>query len=109
MNNTNICWECRHSQLKLKKLVPRNSTIKKYINKTSGLQSEIVAINKEKQGIYNVWFRLGGVSDYLVSKCSIFCKLKKGQEKTEKMAACENCTLKKTKTQSTTWCTANNH
>ncbi len=38
MNNTNICWECKHSKLKLKILVPRNITIKEYINKTGNFQ-----------------------------------------------------------------------
>ena len=95
MNNTNICWECRHSKLKLKILVPQNSTIKEYINKTDGFQSDIVAISKEKQGQYNVWFRSGGNLRLLSFKMLHMCKLKQGQENTGKVGACENYDLKK--------------
>ena len=59
MNNTNICWECKHSLLKLKILVPHNCTIKEYVHRTGNFSSDIVAISKEKQGQYNVWFRSG--------------------------------------------------
>ena len=95
MNSTNICWECRHSKLKLKILVPRKSTIKEYTNKTEGFQSNIVAISKEKQGQYNVWFRSEGNLRLLSFKILHMCKLKQGQEKTDKVGACENYDLKK--------------
>lgn len=95
MNNANICWECRHSQLKLKILVPQNSTIKEYIKKTCGFKTEIVAINNEKQEQYNVWFRSEGSLRLLSFKMLHICKLKQGQEKTEKVGACENYDLKK--------------
>jgi hypothetical protein len=92
MNNNNICWDCKHSTLKLKMLVPQNCTIKEYIHKTGSFQSDIVAISKEKQGQYNVWYRSEGNLRLLAFKMLHLCKLK-GQEKTEKVCACENYDL----------------
>lgn len=60
MNSTNICWECKHDTLKLKILVPYDCTIKEYVHKTGDFQSQIVAIGKEEQEQYNVWFRSEG-------------------------------------------------
>ena len=95
MNNTNICWECKHDTLKLKILVPCNCTIKEYVHKTGDLQSEIVAISKEKQGQYNIWFRSEGNLRLLSFRMLHVCKLKQGQEKSDKVRACENYDLKK--------------
>ena len=92
MNNTNICWDCRHSALKLKILVPQNCTIKEYIHKASDFQTDIVAISKEKQGQYNVWYRSRGNLRLLSFMMLHICKLKQ-EEKTEKVAACENYDL----------------
>jgi hypothetical protein len=94
MSNVNICWECRHDTLKLKIIVPQNSTIKEYVHKTGDFQSDIVAISKEKQGQYNVWFRSGGNLRLLSFKMLHVCKLKQGQEKGDKVGACENYDLK---------------
>jgi hypothetical protein len=94
MNNTNICWECKHDTLKLKILVPYNRTIKEYVHKTGDIHSDIVAISKEKQGQYNVWFRSGGNLRLLSFKMLHVCKLKQGQEKGDKVGACENYDLK---------------
>ncbi len=94
MNNTNICWECKNDTLKLKILVPYNHTIKKYVHKTGNLQSQIVAISKEEQGKYNVWFRSEGKLRLLCFKMLHVCKLKQGQEKSDKVGACENYDLK---------------
>ena len=94
MNDTNICWECKHDTLKLKILVPYNYTIKEYVHKTGNLQSEIVAISKEKQGQYNVWFRSEGNLRLLSFRMLHVCKLKQGQEKSDKVGACENYDLK---------------
>ena len=94
MNNTNICWECKHDTLKLKILVPHDRTIKEYVHKTGDFQSDIVAIVKEKQGQYNVWFRSGGNLRLLSFKMLHVCKLKQGQEKGDKVGACENYDLK---------------
>lgn len=98
MNNTNICWECRHDTLKLKILVPRNRTIKEYVHRTGDFQSDIVAIIKEKQGQYNVWFRSEGNLRLLSFKMLHVCKLKQGQEKSDKIGACENYDLKNDQT-----------
>jgi hypothetical protein len=95
MNNTNICWECRHSTLKFKILVPRNRSTKEYINKTCDFQSDIVAISKEKHGHYNVWFRSEGSLRLLCFKMLQICKLKQGKEKTDRDGTCENYDLKK--------------
>ena len=94
MNNTNICWECKHDTLKLKILVPHNCTIREYVNRTGDFASGIVAISKEKQGQYNVWFRSAGNLRLLSFKMLHICKLKQGQEKTDKVGACENYDLK---------------
>ncbi len=94
MNNTNICWECKHDTLKLKILVPHNCTIREYIHRTGDFASDILVISKEKQGEYNVWFRSAGNLRLLSFKMLHICKLKQGQEKTGKVVACENYDLK---------------
>jgi hypothetical protein len=94
MNNTNICWDCKHDTLKLKILVPQTSTIKEYVHKTGDFKTDIVAISKEKQGQYNVWFRSGENLRLLSFRMLHVCKLKKGQEKNDKVGACENYDLK---------------
>jgi len=94
MNNTNICWECRHDTLKLKIIVPQTSTIKEYVHKTGDFQTDIVAISKEKLGQYNIWFRSEGNLKLLSFKMLHFCKLKQGQEKDDKVGACEDYDLK---------------
>jgi hypothetical protein len=98
MNNTNICWECKHDSLKLKILVPYNHTIKEYVHKIGDFQSDIVAISKEKQGQYNVWFRSEGNLRLLSFKMIHVCKLKQGLEKSDKVGACENYDLKSDQT-----------
>ncbi len=97
MNNSNICWECKHDKLKLKILVPHNGTIKEYLQKTGDLQSQIVAISKEEQGKYNVWFRSEGKLRLLCFKMLHVCKLKQGLETSNKIVACENYDLKNDK------------
>jgi hypothetical protein len=97
MNNTNICWECKHDTLKLEILVPCNRTIKEYVHKTGDLQSQIVAISKEEQGRYNVWFRSEGKLRLLCFKMLHMCKLKQGEEKNDKIRDCENYDLKNDK------------
>ena len=94
MNNTNICWDCKHDTLKLKILVPFNHSIKEYVHKTDGIQSDIVAISKEKQGAYNIWFHSEGKLRLLSFKMLHVCKLKQMQDKDEKVGACENYDLK---------------
>ena|ERR1035437_5995720 len=97
MSNTNICWECKHDTLKLKILVPYNRTIKEYMRDTGDLQSDIVAISKEKQGQYNVWFRSDGNLRLLSFKMLHVCNLKQGKEKGDRVGACENYDLKSNK------------
>ena len=57
-------------------------------------QLDIVAISKEKQGQYNVWFRSEGTLRLLSFKMLHECKLRQGREKTGKVGACENYDLK---------------
>lgn len=97
MNNTTICWECKHDTLKLKILVLSNGTIKEYLHKTGDLQSQIVAISKEEQGKYNVWFRSEGKLRLLCFKMLHVCKLKQVIEKNDNVRACENYDLKNDK------------
>jgi hypothetical protein len=94
MNSTNICWECKHDNLKLKIIVPHNHTNKEYMHGTGNLQSQIVAISKEEQGQYNVWFHSEGKLRLLCFKMLHVCKLKQGKEKNDKVGACENYDLK---------------
>jgi hypothetical protein len=60
------------------------------MHNTSDLQSQIVAISKEEQGKYNVWFRSEGKLRLLCFKMLHVCKLKQGLEKSDKVGACEN-------------------
>jgi hypothetical protein len=91
LNNTNICWDCKHNKLKLKILVPQNCTIKEYIHKMGNFQTDIVAINKGKKGQYHVWYRFEGTLNLLSFKMLHACKLNQGQEKNEEeVGACEN-------------------
>jgi hypothetical protein len=73
MNNTNICWECKHGTLKIKILVPLNRTIKEYVHKIGTTQSQIMAISKQEQGQYNVWFRTEGKLRLLCFKMFFTC------------------------------------
>ena len=98
MNHTNNCWECKHSKLKLKILVPQNVSIKEYVNKTGNFESDIVAISKEKHGQYNIWFRSEGTLRLLSFKMLHICKLKHGQKKTEWVRECESYELKNDQT-----------
>ena len=56
----NTCWECKNNTLRLKVLVPYDRTIKEYMHETGNLQSDIVAVVKEKREQYTVWFRKEG-------------------------------------------------
>jgi hypothetical protein len=95
MNGANICWECKHDTLKLKILVPYNHTIKEYVHSIGNLHSKIMAIGKEEQGHYNVWFYSEGKLRLLCFKMLHVCKLKQGKKKNDKVGACENYNLKK--------------
>jgi hypothetical protein len=53
-----------------------------------------VAISKEKQGQYNVWFRSGENLKLLSFKMLHVCKLRQGYEKSDKVGACENYDLR---------------
>ncbi len=95
MSERNICWDCRHNQLKLKILVPQNHTIKEYVHKTGDFNTDIVAIVKGKYGQYNVWFRSDGNMRLLSFRMLHVCKLK--HEKGENGADCSRYELKQGK------------
>ena len=82
----NTCWDCKHYTIKMKILVPHNHTIKEYVHRTGDFQSDIVAIVKEKQGQYTVWFRAEGTIKLLTFKMLNACALK--HEKTKKETTC---------------------
>jgi hypothetical protein len=90
MSKTNICWDCRHSTLKLKILVPRKNSAKEYAKKTSNFQSDIVAISKDKPGTYNVWYRSNGALRLLSFKMFHICRFKQEQEKNGPLSVCVN-------------------
>ncbi len=92
MPNTNTCWECKHNTLKLKVLVPHDRTIKEYVRKTGNFQSDIVAVVKENQGRYTVWFRSDSGDLKLVTFNMLHaCALRIEREKTQ--AKCPYHTL----------------
>jgi hypothetical protein len=64
------------------------------MHRMGDFQSDIIAINKEKQGQYNVWFRSAGNLRLLSFKMLHLCKLKQGQEISDRVGACENYDLK---------------
>ncbi len=82
----NKCLDCKQNTLKIKILVPHNRTIKEYVHRTGDFQSDIVAIVKEKQGHYTVWFRSAGDIKLLSFKMIHACKLK--LERGKKDTAC---------------------
>jgi hypothetical protein len=73
---TKTCWNCKHDILKLKVLVPHDHTIREYVHRTSDFQSDIVAVVKEKQGQYIVWFRSGRGIELVTFKMLHICKLR---------------------------------
>ncbi len=70
----------------MKILVPHNRTIKEYVHRTGNFQSDIVAIVKEKQGQYTIWFRAEGTIKLLSFKLLHVCALK--HEKVKKEVTC---------------------
>lgn len=71
----NTCWECKNNTLKLKVLVPYDRTIKEYMHETGNLQSDIVAVVKEKREQYTVWFRSEGEMRLATFKMLHTCNL----------------------------------
>jgi len=92
MSNTNICWECRHDNLKLEIIVPNNCSVDEYVMRTGGFESEIVAIVKSNRGHYDVWFRSEGKVRLLSFRMLHVCKLKHKRH-SGKVVACENYDL----------------
>lgn len=88
----NKCWECKYNTLKIKVLVPHDRTIKEYVHRTGDFQSDIVAVVKEKEGQYTVWFRFAGDIKLLSFKMIHVCRLK--IEKGKKESACAQYELK---------------
>ncbi len=82
----NSCWDCKHNTLKLKVLVPYNQTIKEYVHRTGNFQSDIVAVIKESQGTYTVWFRSGQDLKLMTFNMLHVCALR--IERTEKQVNC---------------------
>jgi hypothetical protein len=82
----NKCMDCKYNTLKIKILVPYNRTIKEYVHRTGDFQSDIVAIVKEKQGQYTVWFRSEDGIKLLTFKMLDACRLK--IERGKKDTAC---------------------
>jgi hypothetical protein len=86
------CWDCKHNILKLKVLVPNDRTIREYVHRTGDFQSDIVAVVKEKQGQYTIWFRSDGGIKLVTFKMLYICQLK--VEANPKQAMCPGYTLK---------------
>jgi hypothetical protein len=82
----NECFDCKYNTLKIKILVPQNRTIKEYVHRTGDFRSDIVAIVKEGQGQYTVWFRSGSDINLLTFQMLYTCCLK--TEGNKKEAAC---------------------
>ncbi len=77
------CWECKNNVLTLRVLVPYDRTIKEYVHRTGNFQSDIVAVVKEKQEHYRVWFRSEGDIKLVTFKMLHLCKLKIESTKAE--------------------------
>ncbi|NLF88363.1 hypothetical protein GX563_06020 [Candidatus Bathyarchaeota archaeon] len=75
----NTCWECNNNTLKLRVLVPHDRTIKEYMHQTCNLQSEIVAVVKDKRELYKVWFRSGSETRLATLKILHTCNLHCGK------------------------------
>ncbi len=91
----NTCWNCKYNTLKLKVLVPHNQTIREYVHQSGKMQSDIVAIVKDEQGQYTVWFRLADAIKLTTFKMLHECKLK--VDEPEKKVLC-NCYAQKEET-----------
>jgi hypothetical protein len=88
MDHINICWNCKHDILKLEILVPQNSTINEYMNNTNNFESIVIAIVKDSQGVYSIWFRSAGTVKLLSFRMLHECKLK--QEEGGEGDDCQN-------------------
>jgi hypothetical protein len=82
----NTCWECKHNDIKLKVLVPQNATIRDYVRITGNMCSDLVAIIKEQQGHFTLWFRYGLDLKIVTFKMVHTCKQK--VEKNKKDNTC---------------------
>ncbi len=76
---SNACWECNNNTLKLRVLVPHDRTIKEYMHQTHNLQSEIMAVVKEKREQYKVWFQSGSETHPATLKILHTCSLNCGK------------------------------
>ena len=85
---SNKCWDCKNNILKLKILVPHDRTIREYVHGTGDFQSDIVAVIKEKQEQFTVWFRSGSGIKVLTFKMLHICKLK--IEEVDKECTCRD-------------------
>jgi hypothetical protein len=92
----NTCWNCKNNTLKLKILVPHDQTIKEYVQQTGNMQSDIIALLKEKPGQYTVWFRVGDAVKLTTFKMLHVCKLKVDPAKKQ---ACSHRALKQENSQ----------
>jgi hypothetical protein len=88
---SNSCWNCKYNALKLSILVPHNRTIKEYVRKTVDFLQDVVAVVKEKQDKYTVWYRSEGNTRLLDCRFVHVCMLR--QEKNETDIVCLNYEL----------------
>jgi hypothetical protein len=88
----NKCWECSNNTLKLRVLVPHDCSIREYMHQTCNLQSEIVAVVKEKREQYKVWFRSGSETRLATLKILHTCSLR--CEKPSEKSSCPFFSLK---------------
>jgi hypothetical protein len=77
------CWGCKHNDVKLRVLVPQNATIRDYVRITANMCSELVAIIKQQQGLYTLWFRYGFDLKKVTVKIVQTCKQKVETNKKE--------------------------
>ena len=87
------CWDCKHDSLELKILVPPNSSIQHYVRSTGTLCSDIVAIIKEKQERYTIWYRsfneLKRVSFKMIHTCKFSFNIQKNNSCIRHELKCE--------------------
>jgi hypothetical protein len=67
-------------------LVPKEDTISEYVHRTGNFQTDIVAVVKEKQEQYTVWYRSSGELKLATFKMLHVCHFK--LERTKEDTAC---------------------
>ncbi len=83
MEKGNLCWKCVHGVIKLKIIVPKDHSLKDFIQKSSQLQSDILAIVKNEASQYSIRYKSGESINF---NLNFACRLK--PRKTKPKSTC---------------------